>query len=100
VKSKEVIEKLKEYKKCEGKLFLYNGKPIKINKVIGAPKDLPSFVKHYQEYIQNNEVMIALHPNINYDIYFFDKVLSLANGYIRLESFINHCQEAQDASKI
>lgn len=91
--SKEAIEKLKEYKNCEGKFFLFKGKTITVSKVIAAPKDLPSFVNHYQEYINNNEEMMALNPNVNYDIYFFDKVLSPADGYIRLNSFIDNCQK-------
>lgn len=91
--SSEVLKKLPEYKKLEGRFFLYKDSKIKISKIVAAPYNLNEFTKHYTDYIKNSESMVSMNLTSKYDIYFFQKPFDSAAWFIRLDDFLTNCVE-------
>lgn len=85
--SRTALKKLQGYKDFEGREIQYDGRYIKIDKVVAAPYDQPDFTDYFQDFLERNEEM-ASGDRRKYDIYFLMNVGTPSWSFIRLDEFL------------
>lgn len=85
----EALKTLKIYETVKGKTIRHKatGKTMNVNVVVIAPYMMSEFLANFQNWIDNNTGMSFAHPEVNYDLYFFDKPYGSPTATLRLKDF-------------